>query len=198
MVGALKNFCNFLSENINEDTEDLCTYYLKDMKTNLADFEKFEEMIEQSLDMEKAKRGEYIINPSFSPKLGELNKNIEKARREIESLKESVSDDLGIDVKLVDNNSYTFVFEVGKKEGDDAFRKSKAKYKTVSIKNKSISFTTNDLQDLVSDYNEYTANYLEEQKQVVGKILEIVSTYYPAMEKASSLISEVFTIIVFY
>lgn len=191
LVGALKNFCNYLSENINEDTQDLCTYYLKDLRTNLADFEKFEEMIEQSLDMEKAKRGEYIINPSFSPKLGELNKNIEKARTEIERLKETVSDDLGIDVKLVDNNTYTFVFEVGKKEGDDAFRKSKAKYKTVSIKNKSISFTTNDLQDLVSDYNEYTANYLEEQKQVVGKILEIVSTYYPAMEKASSLISEI-------
>jgi len=106
-------------------------------------------------------------------------------------LKESVSDDLGLDIKLIDHNTYTFAFEVNKKEGDEAFRRTKTKYKTISIKNKSISFTSNDLQNLVSDYNDYTSTYLEEQKQVVSKILEIVSTYYPAMEKASSLISEI-------
>ena len=187
----MKHFCNFLSEYMSSQDEHLYKYYLKDLRANLADFEKFEEMIEQSIDMDKAKRGEYIINPSFSPKLGELNRKIEAARQEIEKLKETVSDDLGIDVKLVDNNTYTFVFEVNKKEGDEAFRKSKVKYKTISIKNKSISFTMNDLQDLVSDYNDYTSTYMEEQKQVVSKILEIVATYYPAMEKASSLISEI-------
>ncbi len=176
---------------MSSQDDHLYKYYLKDLRTNLADFEKFEEMIEQSIDMDKAKRGEYIINPSFSPKLGELNKKIEAARGEIERLKETVSDDLGVDVKLVENNTYTYVFEVNKKEGDEAFRKSKVKYKTISIKNKSISFTMNDLQDLVSDYNDYTSTYMEEQKQVVSKILEIVATYYPAMEKASSLISEV-------
>lgn len=191
MVAALKSFCNFLNDHSTKQDEHLYKYYLEDLRTNLEDFEKFEEMIEQSIDINKAKRGEYIINPSFSPKLGELNKNIEEVRAKIDELKDQVADDLGIDVKLVDNNTYTFLFEVNKKEGDEAFRKSKTKYKSISIKQKAISFTINDLQDLVSDYNDYTSTYMEEQKSVVTKILEIVSTYYPAMEKASSLISEV-------
>jgi DNA mismatch repair protein MSH2 len=191
LVAALKSFCNFLNEHTSKQDEHLYKYYLDDLQGNLEDFEKFEEMIEQSIDMNKAKRGEYIINPSFSPKLGELNKNIEEVRSRIDELREQVSDDLGIDVKLTDNNTYTFVFEVNKKEGDEAFRKSKNKYKTISIKQKAISFTVNDLQDLVSDYNDHTQSYMEQQKEVVSKILEIVSTYYPAMEKASSLISEI-------
>lgn len=162
MVNALKAFCKFLSDYTSDEEDHLCQYYLEELKANLGDFEKFEEMIEQSIDMEKAKRGEYIINPSFSPKLGELNKKIESSRAEIERLKESVADDLGLDIKLIDHNTYTFAFEVNKKEGDEAFRKSKMKYKTISIKNKSISFTTNDLQNLISDYNDYTSTYMEE------------------------------------
>ena len=190
-MAALKSFCNFLNDYTAKQDEHLYKYYLDDLRGNLEDFEKFEEMIEQSIDMNKAKRGEYIINPSFSPKLGELNKNIETVAQKIDELREQVADTLGIDVKKVENNTYTFVFEVNKKEGDEAFRKSKEKYKMISIKQKAISFTLNDLQDLISDYNDYTQTYMDEQKQVVTKILEIVSTYYPAMEKASSLISEV-------
>lgn len=180
-----------MNEYTSKQDEHLYKYYLDDLNGNLEDFERFEEMIEQSIDMNKAKRGEYIINPSFSPKLGELNRNIEEVRSKIEDLREQVADDLGIDVKLMDNNTYTFVFEVNKKEGDEAFRKSKTKYKTISIKQKAISFTLNELTELVSDYNEHQQSYMEQQKEVVTKILEIVSTYYPAMEKASSIISEV-------
>jgi DNA mismatch repair protein MSH2 len=191
LVAALKSFCNYLNDYTSKQDEHLYKYYLDDLSTNLEDFEKFEEMIEQSIDMGRAKRGEYIINPSFSPKLGELNRSIEQVREQIEELRKETADDLGIDVKLIDNNTYTFVFEVNKKEGDEAFRKSKTGYKTISIKQKAISFTVGDLQGLVSDYNDYTSTYMEEQKTVVSKILEIVSTYYPAMEKASSIISEV-------
>jgi len=84
LVNALKAFCKFLNDYTSDEEDHLCKYYLDELKTNLGDFEKFEEMIEQSIDMEKAKRGEYIINPSFSPKLGELNKHIEQSRAEIE------------------------------------------------------------------------------------------------------------------
>jgi hypothetical protein len=45
----------------------------------LEDFKKFEDMIEKSIDLTKAYQGEYIVNPRFSAKLQELDKQIRKA-----------------------------------------------------------------------------------------------------------------------
>jgi hypothetical protein len=50
---------------------------------------------------------------------------------------------------------HTFVFECDKKEGDAGMRKSKKyNYKIISIKNKIMSFSVQELKDLVREYNE--------------------------------------------
>ena len=56
---------------------------------------------------------------------------------------------------------HTFVFECDKKEGDDGMRKAKKKYtyKIISIKNKIMSFTVQELKDLVREYNELEDSY---------------------------------------
>ena len=50
-------------------------------------------------------------------------------------MRQRVSSDLDdADVKLVDSGVFTYLFEVKKKIGDEAFRKSKNKYKTITVK----------------------------------------------------------------
>ena len=190
VVYSLKGFCEFLSNKMLDESNAIVKHYLNELKNNLNDFEKFEEMIEQSIDMEKAKHGEYLITSSFSPKLSQINKELNKFLAQIESHRKIVEKDLNIDVKVTDSNTHIFLFESNKKEGDDAFRASSKKYKTISIKQRTVAFTTNELTEIVADYVEQKNDYKEEQKQVVGKILEVVSTYYPAMENAASLIAE--------
>lgn len=55
-------------------------------------------------------------------------------------------------VTLVPSNMHTFIFEVDKKEGDAGMRRSTNKYKIISIKNKIMSFTNNELKELVKEY----------------------------------------------
>lgn len=62
-------------------------------------------------------------------------------------------------VNLVESNLHTFVFEVDKKEGDTGMRKSSQKYKIISIKNRNMIFSNNELKDLVKEYIELDDSY---------------------------------------
>lgn len=53
----------------------------------LEDFKKFEDMIEKSIDLQKAYSNEFIVNPRFSPKLQELSKLIQKSLSVIEGVR---------------------------------------------------------------------------------------------------------------
>lgn len=99
---------------------------LDPLKSTLEEFTKLKSMLEECIDIGKAKQNDYIINPEFSPELKELNTEIQIIRDKMEKLKQSVKDDLGTTkaVDLVESNLHTFMFEVDKKEGDAGVRKS--------------------------------------------------------------------------
>ncbi len=61
--------------------------------------------------------------------------------------------DLGCNVDLIESNTYTYLFEVNKKEGDEAFRKSNKNYKQTSVKLGKICFNNSELKQLVDEYN---------------------------------------------
>ena len=53
----------------------------------LEDFKKFEDMIEKSIDLQKAYQNDFIVNPRFSPKLQELSKLIQKSLTVIDQVR---------------------------------------------------------------------------------------------------------------
>jgi DNA mismatch repair protein MSH2 len=167
---------------------------LDQLKGTLEDFSKLREMLEQCIDIGKAKQNDYIINPRFSPELSQIDTEITKVKRKIEDLRRKVEDDLECNkaVNLVESQMHTFVFECDKKEGDAGMRKQKKKYnyKIISIKNKIMSFSVQELKDLVREYNELEDQYRALQNELVLKVLEIASTYYPLLETVSSIISQ--------
>jgi len=80
---------------------------------------------------------------------------------EINRLKDKLPAQLGIskEIKLVESQIHGFLFEIDKKEGDAAFRKSKINYKTITTKGRVMSFTYPDLQDLVKKLNKKQEDY---------------------------------------
>ena len=53
-----------------------------------------------------------------------------------------------------------------------------------------MSFTCGELKELVREYNELEDNYKAQQDELVQKVLEIASTYYPLLERVSIVISQ--------
>lgn len=101
----------------------------------------------------------------------------------IENVRQLVSAELGIDVNLTESGTHTYIFEVNKKQGDEAFRKKGPKrYKTLTVKKGQLTFTVPELQTEVAEYVHLKEEYEKESKEVIAKILSIVSGYYPAME----------------
>lgn len=66
---------------------------------------------------------------------------------EIQEIKSAVEKELKIEAKLVESNTHTFLLESKKAEADTAFRNHKGSrsYKTVSVKNRVLCYSTNDL-----------------------------------------------------
>lgn len=197
LVKNMRVAVNILGKNDRENTSILKDFYLDPFVVCLNDFEKLEEMIEKAIDLEKAKEGEYLIRPQFSNRLKEISNEISVILKQIEKYKNETEDELDLEIKIVDSGTHTYLFEVSKKAGDNAFRSTSKKYKQISIKNYKITFTSDKLVELVAHYNDFMAQYKEEQCAVVEKILNVVSTYYPAMENASSVISELDVLITF-
>lgn len=52
-----------------------------------------------------------------------------------------------------------------------------------------MSFTCQGLKDLVREYADLQDQYRQQQDELVQKVLEIASTYYPLLENVSSLVS---------
>lgn len=74
--------------------------------------------------------------------------------KQIEALRLQYSEELGVDAKLVESTTHTYLFESKKKETDEAFRRLHSKkYKSISIKKSGISYTTDELQSCVAEYN---------------------------------------------
>lgn len=192
MIHTLESLCTFLDESIMEENHSLRTQILNPLKDTLEDFSKLKSMLEECIDIAKAKTNDYMINPDFSPDLKQLSIEIAKIRKKMDSLKKKVEDDLQSSkpVNIVDSNLHSFVFEVDKKEGDNGMRNSKTTYKIISIKNKIMSFTCQELKDLVREYNELEDSYKGKQEELVSKVLEIASTYYPLLEQVSAVISQ--------
>lgn len=79
----------------------------------------------------------------------------------MDKLRQAVEVDLKVSrkVELAESGLHTFMFEVDKKDGDAGIRKSKQNYKVISIKNRIMSFTCQELKELVRQYNELEDNY---------------------------------------
>ena len=101
-------------------------------------------MIEDSIDINEVARGDYIINPEYSDVLKDLYDQIKAKHKEIENYKNKLNKDFDLSkpLTIVEHQSCVFLFEVNKKEGDVAMRKSDERFEVITTKKGYISFTS--------------------------------------------------------
>ena len=197
LVCTLRKLAVDLSDILNSlPPSDLKTHFKcwfeKVVDECLVDFEKLEELIEEAIDIRKARIEEYVVKPGFSDELRELESERQEVLNKMEEEREKVEDLLRSEkgVKLVESKSMGFVYEIKKKEGYEEFRDCKRHFRQLTTTKTNISFTDPVLKSFVEQYQRIHHNYLIEQKGLVMKVLHIVATYYPVMETVSAIISE--------
>jgi hypothetical protein len=63
MISTLEELCRYLDANLMDEASPLKTTILDQLKGTLEEFSKLREMLEQCIDISKAKQNDYIINP---------------------------------------------------------------------------------------------------------------------------------------
>ena len=73
MIHTLESLVGYLNENIADEEHALRTEVIEPLNGTLEEFGKLKSMLEECIDIGKARQNDYIINPEFSPELKELN-----------------------------------------------------------------------------------------------------------------------------
>eukprot|EP00921_Rhytidocystis_pertsovi_P000241 GHVQ01000489.1.p1 GENE.GHVQ01000489.1~~GHVQ01000489.1.p1 ORF type:complete len:645 (+),score=121.29 GHVQ01000489.1:653-2587(+) len=164
-------------------------------------FGPFLKLVEYSVDLQEAQNGNYIISREFQPALKKLAEEKDVLRSKMDSYRQELeqrlfgslskgrkgmSDEI---IRLFDCSTQGFVFRVTKKD-QTAVQNNKECQKIRLNKNEYL-FTTSRLRQLCEAYDAKAKQYEKEQQQLVAKALSVASTFWPAVEGLSSVISTV-------
>ena len=121
-----------------------------------------------------------------------MHKEIESKIEGVNDYLQEVMEDLdNANIKLTESPVHVYLFEIDKKVGDYAFRKSSKQYDTISVKMKLSYFTSPTLKAICREIDGFRQQYKKEQSKVVETIYKVVSGYYPVLEAASGKIAEI-------
>lgn len=132
-------------------------------------------MVEQIIDVDGIKRGEYFIKPSFDTELEELKESMdaieEKLNDELAKAARDLKVDSGTTLKLefVAQHGYHFRITLN----NESILRNKDKYKTLGALKGGVRFTTDKLTDLNSEFNDVRTSYEEQQKSIVDQVVRV-------------------------
>lgn len=132
-------------------------------------------MVEQIIDVDGIKQGQYFIKPSFDTELEELKERMdaveEKLNNELEIAAKDLKLESGTQLKLeyVSHHGYHFRIILS---NESALRQNK-KYTTLDTVKGGIRFTTTKLGELNLDFTEARTSYEEQQKSIVDEVIRV-------------------------
>lgn len=96
MINTLEALVKYLDDACIDEQSELRVQMIEPLKGTLDEFSKLKLMLEECIDLNRARQNDYIINPNFSPELQQLDAQLSQVKNRIEKLRQAVDSDLGI------------------------------------------------------------------------------------------------------
>lgn len=80
MISSLEGLCTYLEDNVMDEQHPMRLHILDPLCQTHEEFANLKKMLEDCIDISKAKQNDYIINSNFSEELGQLSKQIKKVQ----------------------------------------------------------------------------------------------------------------------
>ncbi|KZC10857.1 DNA mismatch repair protein Msh2, partial [Dufourea novaeangliae] len=157
----------------------LKTMFTDPLTELLNDMDKYQQMVEQTVDLEAAEKGDFLVRPEFDNELKELKIIMDEIETTLQVQLGKVANDLSIEagktLKLESNQQLGYYFRITLKE--EKVLRNKKQYTILDSNKGGIRFRSSRLSDLNDAYITARDKYTVEQKKVVAEIIEIAAGY---------------------
>lgn len=198
-LDKLPHLMETLEKHGMESCQLIMEIFVNPAKEILMDFAKFQEMVEETMDLQQVENHEFLIKPGFDEELQALSEKISDLEDKIKGQLNKVARDLGIEankvLKLESNAQLGYFFRVTRKE-EKALRNNK-NYITIDTKNNGVRFHNNAVKQLNEDYLKAKEEYSEQQKSIVAEIISIAAGYCETMVILNELIAQLDVLVSF-
>ena len=176
----------------------LRTKFVEPVKQYHANFNKLCALVEAAVDLDAAKRHEFVLQPHFTPDLKAADEAKEEVRERIEAHYEDMQAELRVDektLKLEQAPIFGYVFRVTRKD-EQAIRKVKG-LTTLQTKKEGVLFRSRELSSLAEEYSELCAVFEKAQRDIATKVLETTATFCPVIQDTHLLLAELDVLVCF-
>eukprot|EP00282_Hemiselmis_andersenii_P005543 CAMPEP_0114149132 /NCGR_PEP_ID=MMETSP0043_2-20121206/21994_1 /TAXON_ID=464988 /ORGANISM="Hemiselmis andersenii, Strain CCMP644" /LENGTH=815 /DNA_ID=CAMNT_0001243751 /DNA_START=95 /DNA_END=2539 /DNA_ORIENTATION=+ len=160
-------------------------------------FKDYEQLVEQSLDLDGLDEHEYRINPRYDEELGELAEEKARIKVDIDSEQRRAARKLNLpeDKVKLERNKGIYSFRITRKD-EKILRKDPA-FSVVDTKKDGVKFTCKDLKPLAEAYKRVDDEYNSKQAHLVAKVIDVISTYSPAVDDLCKIVAEIDVLVSF-
>ncbi|KAF1984487.1 DNA mismatch repair protein MSH2 [Aulographum hederae CBS 113979] len=152
---------------------------------------RLQQMVETTVDLDALDNHEFIIKPEFDDTLKVIRKRLDRLKHEMNVEFTRVSNDLDaeVDKKLFLDNHKVHGWCFRLTRAGSASIRNKKEYQECSTQKNGVYFTTNTLQGLRRDFDQYSTKYNRTQSGLVSEIVGVAATYVPVLEKLAGILA---------
>ncbi|VVC24381.1 Hypothetical protein CINCED_3A020689 [Cinara cedri] len=186
---ALQKLPDLVQTLSNSDDKTLKSIITTPLKELVNDMNKYQAMIEETIDFNLVERGEFLIQSGFDDELQEMRNQMNEYETKMKSNLNKTSGALGISVKLDSNSQYGFFFKVALKDGKTV--SNNKSYEVLdTTKGGGMRFRSFKLTELNTEYQAIYQNYLEHQKSIVVEVIQTASSYSATLLNLSRILAQ--------
>lgn len=184
-------------ESVGEEDPLMQENFIKDLTDMGKDFEKYLQMVESTLDLDKVREGRFLIKPDFDDALGELREELDQLETKIQTTFVNCGNELGLEtgkvLKLEHSSIHGYYFRLTMK--DEKSVRNDRSFTVIEANKSGIKFRNKKLESLNEDYSSVSDRYESQQSAIVAEMLGIAAGYSDIMNQLGLLVSKLDVIV---
>ncbi|XP_046399534.1 DNA mismatch repair protein Msh2 isoform X2 [Ischnura elegans] len=184
---------------VESDSFTLKSMFGGPLKDLLALLKRFQEMVETTIDIQKAEEGDIMVKPEFDEGLQDLRSRMDDLMSDMKDMIGRTARDLSLEankgLKLESNSQYGYFFRVTLK--DEKLLRNNRAYTILDSNKAGVRFQSERLRRANDDYVSAREEYSQQQKAVEVEIIKIAVGYADTLQSLGDLVASLDVIVAF-